>query len=254
MVDRLIDMLTGSARDRDQGLLELKHLREYAVTHLLRRAIAEDRTLPVEIAISTLVAIGEPAVQPLIGALRTGPEKVRGIAADALGRIGGKDAELALYGPALSPTTSQALRSQAMSSLALLLTGDASRVGRVSAFGVAERVRKEAEVFFTHQKSLPRGEDGLVGIWTWDAPQNLLVETRTAPPKADLFIAEQLARESLDLSGNQEEPQVLLMAILLARDVEAAAGTNRCRKDQAQPTTSCSPPVPNWRMKWCIWA
>ena len=69
---------------------------------------------------------------------------------------------------------------------------------------------------------MPAGEDGLVGIWTWDPAQNLLVETRTEPAKADLFIAEQLARESLEMSGDRREPQVLLMAILLARDVEAA--------------------------------
>ena len=40
---------------------------------------------------------------PLIGALRSGPEQIQGMAADALGGIGGKAAELALWGPAFSP-------------------------------------------------------------------------------------------------------------------------------------------------------
>jgi hypothetical protein len=226
VIDGLIDQLSGTARDRQQGLLELKHLRQYAVTHLLRRVLSDERPIPTELAVSTLVEIGDDALMPLTGALRSAPESIRGLATDALGRIGGKEAELALWGPAFSPDSPEAVRQQAVRALATILTGNASHLDRVSSFGIAERLRKEAEVYFTHAKPLPKGDDGLVGIWTWDAATNLLVETRTEPPKADLFIAEQFARESLELSGTQREPQVLLMAILLARDVEAAGWDN----------------------------
>ncbi len=222
VIDRLIDQLTGTARERDQGLLELKHLREYAVMHLLRRVVSEERPISPDLAVATMVQIGPDAVMPLIGVLRSGPEPMRGMAADALGSIGGKEAELALWGPAFSPESPEPVKQQARRSLAAILTGDAARVDRVNSFGIADRLRKEAEVYFTHQKALPMGEDGFVGIWTWDDSQRLLVETRTEPAKADLFVSEQFARESLELSGVRREPQVLLMAILLARDVEAA--------------------------------
>lgn len=222
VIDGLIDQLSGSARDRQQGLLELKHLRQYAVTHLLRRVVSPERPIPADLAVSTLVAVGPEAVLPLVGALRTGPDPIRGLAADALGRIGGSDAELPLWAPAFSATSPDAVRQQSRQALATILTGDPARTDRVNSFGMADRLRKEAEVYFTHGKPLPTGDDGLVGIWTWDAAQNLLVETRTEAPKADLFVSEQYARESLELSGDGREPQVLLMAILLARDVEAA--------------------------------
>ncbi len=226
VIDRLIDQLSGTARQRDQGLLELKHLRQHAVTHLLRRVMSDERPIPVDLAVATLVQIGPEAVMPLVGALRTGPESIRGLAADALGSIRGKEAELALWAPAFAPGSPEALRQQARRSLAQILTGNAMNLDRVNAFGVADRLRAVAESYFTHQQPLPTADDGLVGLWTWDDAQNLLVETRTTPAKADLFIAEQFARESLELSGDRREPQVLLMAILLARDVEAAGWDN----------------------------
>jgi hypothetical protein len=222
VVDGLIDRLSGTAREREQSLMEIKHLREYSVPHLLRRVLSEDRPISPDLAVATIIQIGPDAVMPLIGAMRSGPERIQGMAADALGGIGGKAAELALWGPAFAPESPESLRQQALRSLSKILTGDSSRVDRVNPFGMADRLRKEAEAFFTHQKSVPAGEDGLVGIWSWDPAQNLLVETRTEPAKADLFISEQFARESLKLSGDRPEPQVLLMAILLARDVEAA--------------------------------
>ena len=222
VVDRLIDQLSGTARERDQGLLELKHLGPYAVSHLFRRVVSQERPISPDLAVATSVQIGQEAVPPLVGLFRTGPESLQGPAADALGSIGGKEAELALWGPAFAPDSPEPVRQQAARSLARILTGDETRVERVTPFGVADRLRKEAEVYFTHQKKLPAGEDGLVGLWTWDDAQKLLVETRTEPAKADLFVAEQFARESLELSGERREPQVLLMAILLARDVEAA--------------------------------
>lgn len=222
VIDRLIDQLTGTARERDQALMELKHLREYSVPHLLRRVLDEKRAISADLAVATLVQMGDNAVMPLIGALRSGPERIQGLAADALGGIGGKTAELALWGPAFSPEVSELVREQSRRSLALIITGDAARVDRVNPFGMADRLRKEAEAYFTHHKTVSAGEDGLFGIWSWDPAQNALVETRTEPAKADLFISEQLARESLELSGDRREPQILLMAILLARDVEAA--------------------------------
>jgi len=226
VIDGLIDKLSGSARDRDQGLLELKHLREHAVAHLLRRVTDQQKPIPVDLAVATMVQLGDYAVTPLIGALRSGSEQIRGIAADALGSLGGKEAELALWGPAFAPESPEEVRQQSRRSLAKILTGDATRIESVNPFGIADRLRKEAEAYFTHQKSPRAGEDGLVGIWSWDAAQNQLVETRTEPAKADLFVAEQFAREALELSGERREPQVLLMAILLARDVEAAGWAN----------------------------
>jgi hypothetical protein len=222
VIDRLIDQLSGTARERDQALLELKHLQAYSAPHLFRRVLDEQRPISAELAVATLSQMGNDVVMPLVGALRSGPERIQGMAADALGAIGGKTAELALWGPAFSPERPEPVRQQARRSLAQILTGDATRVDKVNPFGMADRLRKEAEAYFTHHQTAPAGDDGLVGIWTWDAAQNLLVESRTEPAKADLFISEQLARESLGMSGDRREPQILLMAILLARDVEAA--------------------------------
>jgi hypothetical protein len=222
VVDGLIDRLGGSPRDKDAALVELKHLRAYAVPHLLRRATAELNPLPVDRTIETLVEIGEPTVPALIGALQTAPENVGAIAAVALGRIGGSDAELALWYPAFSDSSSPAMRETAKGSLARILTGDRARTDRVDSFAAAKKIKTRADLYFQRTVELPSGDDGLVGVWTWNAEQKGLAETRTSPEKASLYFAETWARQSVDMAGDSRSSQVLLLATLLARDAENA--------------------------------
>lgn len=222
VVDGLIDRLGGSARDKDAALVELKHLRAHAVTHLLRRATAELNPLPVDQTIETLVAVGEPTVPALIGALQTGPESVAAIAATALGRIGGPDAELALWYPAFSESSSPAMQETAKSSLAEILTGDPSRTDKVDPFAAAQKIKTRADLYFQRSAELTTGDDGKIGVWTWNAEQKGLVETRTSPEKASLYFAEVGARQALDMDGDSRSAQVLLLATLLARDAETA--------------------------------
>lgn len=223
VVDGLIDRLSSeSPREQYAALQELKHLRANAVPHLLRRATAETNALPVDKTVETLVAVGSSAVSPLVAALLRGPEPVQGIAAEALGHLGGSEAELALWYPAFSSSSSVALQHAARSALARIVTGDPTRTDSVDPFAAGSKLRNRAELYYNRRINLTAGDDGLVGVWSWSDAQQGLVETRTSADKASLYFAEAFARQAVDLSGEQRAPEVLLLAILLARDVEQA--------------------------------
>lgn len=220
VVDSLIDKLSGAPREREPALQELRHLRGGAVPHLIRRVTARQSAIPADLAVQTLVAIGDDAVAPLIAAMQSGPEVVRGLAADALGRIGGPAAELALWHPAFADSSPEALKQTAKHSLARILHGDPQRTDLVDSFGAARKLERRSEQLLHRDAELPVGDDGKVAVWTWDAAQSALVEERVSPEAASLYLAELAAREAVDLAGDASSPQVLLMTILLARDVE----------------------------------
>jgi hypothetical protein len=89
VIDRLIDQLTGTAREREQALMELKHLREYSVPHLFRRVVDEQRPISEPLAVSTMALMGDHAVMPLIGAL-PGPSGFGGWRPTPLGASAGR--------------------------------------------------------------------------------------------------------------------------------------------------------------------
>ncbi|MBX3444392.1 MAG: hypothetical protein KF774_18480 [Planctomyces sp.] len=226
IVDRLINQLSGTPRERDAALTELRHLRAYAVPHILRRATALDSRMPAEQAVATLVALRQDAVNPLIAALRGGPDIVQGLAADALGWIGGREAELALWKPAFGESSSEGLKQSARRGLARILHGDADRTDLVDPFAITRRLDARADRQY-RRELLPEAEaDGLVGVWSWDAERNTLLEARTTPEAAALYFAELETREAIALGGPERARQSLLLAILLERDVERAGWQN----------------------------
>jgi hypothetical protein len=220
VIDALIDKLSATPRERLPALNELKHLRSHAVPHLIRRATGEVAPISQDLAIETFVELGQDSVRPLIGALRSAPDNIRVMAAEALGRIGGKDAELALWFPAFASSSPVGLQDVAKRALARILFQDPARTSDVDPFAAGKKLMTLAQSQFFGKSTPDVALDGLVDEWLWDATTNQLVESRTTPAKAALFEAETNTRQAMELI---DEPALepLLAAILLTRDQEA---------------------------------
>jgi hypothetical protein len=218
VIDVLIDKLSGPPRDRQPALRELQHLRERAVPHILRRLVANANPISTDVATTALMTLGNDAVAPLIGVLQGGPDQLRGLAANVLGMIGGKQAEFALWAPAFGTSSPEPVQQTARMALARIQQGDPQRVDLVRPFGKRNLLAERSREYLRQAVPLEAGDDQLVAVWAWDSAQAGLVEHRTTPEKASLYFAENYARQAVDLGGSAREPQVLLMAILLARD------------------------------------
>lgn len=219
--DALLDKLSGSARQRIEALNELRHLGPNAVPPIIHR-IAQDQTDDVEILTLTLTRLGAPAIPPIIGALLSPDPEVRAVAARVLGVIGGQEDIVWLWGPAFDPNETPATQAAAREALALLKYRDASAVGRLTTDGIARQLTGLAGKYLSGKYRWPEmyDDEELIPIWTWDAEKNTVAEHPVLRPQAAIFNAERLAREASRLAPDDQLATVVLMASLLARDVE----------------------------------
>lgn len=219
----VLDRLSGSPREQAEAVDELKHLGAAAVPPLLQRLNDPESNIDRSVVISTLIQLGEPAVAPLLGAIRAPSERLRGDVIEALGYIGARDQVLPhLWYPAFASDSPDGVRAAARTAIARMLYGDAQRVSRIPSFGIAQKLRDSALQNLRGDMDQEPGEDGLIGIWTWDDAAGTVVEHRVTPVSASLYVGQELARDALNLEPADADGQALFLALALAADVERA--------------------------------
>ncbi len=219
-VDGVIVNLAGSPREQMEALNELKHLGSAAVPPLLKRLAAPTAQTDRGLLLNTLVQLGEPAVAPLLGAVRVPQEELRSDVIELLGYLGAREEVVphlwyAAYGEG-QPT---GVQNAARRGLARKLYGSPDAVARLPAAGIADRLRKTARQHLKGTAPWVTGEDGLVGLWTWDAAAGTVVEHRVSAKSASLFVGQELAREALALSPQDVDGQTLFLTLALSSDI-----------------------------------
>ncbi|REJ91655.1 MAG: hypothetical protein DWQ34_14540 [Planctomycetota bacterium] len=222
-VDDLMAKLGGSAREKSEAVNELKQLGPHACIPLLRQLNSDDSSIDRDLLIYTLIELGEPAVPPLLGALRGGDDRLRGHVLEILGFVGRKETVLPhLWRPAFSDGEPPAIHVAARRAIARIMYGDVEMVTRIPSFGIPARVERAALEYFRGEVAWETGEDDKVGVWTWDSAAGTVREHRVSPPSASLFTAQQLARDLMQLAPGDEQAQALFLAIVLAGERYAA--------------------------------
>jgi hypothetical protein len=178
-VDGVITSLGGSPREHMEALNELKHLGSAAVPPLFKRLAAPTAQTDRALLLNTLVQLGEPAVAPLLGAVRVPQEELRSDVIELLGYLGARD-DVAphLWYPAYGEGQPAGVQNAAKRALARKLYGSSEAVARLPSAGIADRLRKTARLHLKGAATWEVGEDGLVGLWTWDAAAGTVVEHR----------------------------------------------------------------------------
>lgn len=219
--DGLLLKLIGSSRDREEAVTELRHLGSYAVAPLLK---ALDGKLGVErdILAVTLARLGSNAIDPLIGALQSPDPNVRSVAAEGLGLLGSPDEMVWLWHAGFADSQPPGVQQAARRSLARLKYGSRSQRTTVDPYGTADLVLATAVAYLdgSYQWSERLDEDQQISVWTWDNSLGTVAEHPVSRRYAAIHFAERLAREAAELAPERQDPQIVLLATLLTRDVE----------------------------------
>lgn len=220
-VNALLDKLSGTARQQAEALNELRHLGADAVPPIIHR-IASKETGDRDILTLTLTRLGAPAIPPIVGALLSPEPEVRAVAARVLGGIGGQEDAVWLWAPAFDPDEPPATQLAAREALAQLKYRDASVYRRLTTDGVARQLTGLATRYLSGNYRWPEiyDDEDLIPIWTWDDEKTTVAVHPVPRPQAAVFNAERLAREASRLAPDDQLATVVLMAALLARDVE----------------------------------
>lgn len=218
-IDAMIADLSGSPRERLAALDALKHLRAQAIPPLLVRLGTAGGSEERSVLLSAMVELGAPAVPPLLGALQSPDEQLRADVIEVLGYLGEGDEVLPfLWYPAFESNQPPGVRAAARGAIARILYGDSRRVQRIPDFGIANRLRTEAQSYLRGDAEWDIGDDGLTAVWSWDATIHTVAEHRVTPEAASIFRGEQFARQTLAFTPENTEAQALLLAFALSSD------------------------------------
>ncbi len=221
-IDQLISQLSGTPQERDVALVALKSTGTSAIPRMLKHLGNADRVEEHDAIVYALVAMGDVAVAPMLGALESPNDVLRSSVLTVLGYLGTREIVPHLWKPAFSPEEIPSIRLSARRALARILHASPERVDQVSPFGAAQELRDQARQHFNRTYPWKAEEDGNVEVWTWSPQQETIVSHRLSPAAASNYRAARLARQALALSPENEESQSLYIATTLGFAAEAA--------------------------------
>ena len=228
-IDALIDDLFTSPQERRDALRALQNIGAPAVPRLLRRLPGTDAVRESEL-ITAIVAIGEPAIQPLAAALNAPGDRLRSAAIIALGQIGSQQAVPYLWYPAFAEEQPAGVRAASRQALARLLKTPETRIPQLTATGVAAQLKQQASEHLRNEYPWSVGPDNQVAVWTWIPEQETVGLVPMHPEAASLYTGARLARQALALAPVKAEMQALFLALALGSEAYAAGW------DQPLPT------------------
>jgi len=221
-VEALIKQLSGTVRERELAILELQHLGPYAVAPIVKTMSDPQADRDLGQLAYVLTRLGPAAIPPVLAMLQSPNVDQQSLAANVLGALSDKEDELPLLEAAFSPVREPAVQGAARRSLATILYRDPLQTDRLSAVGLAQRLRTSAADDLTGRRTFPANDQGQVAVWAWNKAEGVPQEFVVSPRSAALFRAEQLTRQALNFSPANREIQSQLVAILLLRDVQGA--------------------------------
>ncbi len=220
-ISKVLPKLAGTARERAEALTELRAVGPYAVPPMLQAI--ENETISRDVLIFNLARMGEDAVPPVIGALSSPSNKIRTAASEVLGWLGAKEDIIWLYHSAFDPQQPQGVRDTARQAIARIRYDDPQLAIRVNSYGVASLMIGESIKHLSgqHQWELRYEDMKLIPVWTWNAEQATVVETKATRQHASVHFAERLAREAAEINPTNEDAPIVVLAAKMVRDVEA---------------------------------
>ncbi len=218
----VIQRLTGTSREQQQAITELKFLGPEAVPIILQRIQnPQEGDDPDQLAFA-LTMLGPSVSPPLIAALDTPDQRLQGIILSILGRIGSTRDVPFLWVYAFPDARSANIQAAARETIARIEYGDPLAAQRVNNFGVAEQLHALVIQHLQGEVIWDTDDAGMATMWAYAAPSDSPVMHQVSPASASRFMAEWLARDLYELDPDNIDSQVLLTATLLEHEVHRA--------------------------------
>jgi CheY-like chemotaxis protein len=156
------------------------------------------------------------AFLPLVAVIQASPPELRWQALDVLARLDRPEATIWLLSPALSPESSEAVRSAAAAGVVRL-------IGRLPRPAEATAALYNRALAYRHlERPLTVNAAGLAKVWHWNDAQRRLESRDVAPRMASLTYAADLAANALELQPGQIELRRLLLGARLESEAYMA--------------------------------
>jgi CheY-like chemotaxis protein len=218
----VIRRLTGTSREQQQAITELKFLGPEAVPIILKRIQNPQAGDNPDQMAYALTMLGPPVAPPLIAALKTSDERLQGVILSILGRVGSSRDVPFLWVHAFPESRPVALRAAARETIARIEFGDPLQAHRVNDFGVAEQLHALVIQHLRGEVIWDTDDAGMATLWAYDAQSDSPTMHLVRPASASRFVAEWLARDLQELVPSSMDSQVLLTATLLEHEVHRA--------------------------------
>lgn len=218
----VIRRLTGTSREQQQAITELKFLGPEAVPIILKRIQTPQAGDDPDQMAFALTMLGPSVAPPLIAALKTSDERLQGVILSILGQIGSSRDVPFLWNYAFPASRPNAIRMAARETISRIEFGDVMAAQRVNDFGVAEQLESLVIQHLRGEVVWDTDDAGMATLWAYDAQSDSPAMHLVTPPSASRFVAEWLARDLQTLDPANINSQVLLTATLLEHEVHLA--------------------------------
>ena len=199
-----------------QAVQDLQRAGDAAVAPLLQALADPKRQAEHPQIRAAVVELGEPMIDPMLGALETPDEALRLQVLQILSRAGAARAVPFLIGPALDPTTPAATHQMAAQTLTQIVGSAPSRVEAVSY--LVRHVRE----YLNGAATGPVDYQDQTVFWHWDAASKTSVPKTYAAAEASRMMAARLSRDLVKLTPeNPDVQRLFLLANLTQAKIEA---------------------------------
>ena len=199
-----------------QAVQDLQRAGDAAVAPLLQALADPKRQTEHPQIRAAVVELGEPMIDPMLGALETPDETLRLQVLQILSRAGAARAVPFLIGPALDPKTPEATHRTAAQTLTQIVGSTPSRAEAVSY--LARRARE----YLNGAAAGPVDYQDQTVFWHWDAASKTSVPKTYAAAEASRMMAARLSRDLVKLAPeNLDVRRLFLLANLTRAKIDA---------------------------------
>ena len=202
---------------RNDAFRKLRLLGAPAVAVMLEVCENENRRKEVPFLQAALRRMGEPALLPLVGAVRADGTIAQAVAVGALSNINHRIAQDALLRTSLSSFVPASVRAIAADAVA--------QRGLAGQYEITRAIANSANQYLDGQIELPV-EQGMATVWHWKFEPGKLIPTQTSAENAMRIMAVDLARDAYRLEPSSNEYRQLQL-LTVADAAKRMLGSNR---------------------------
>jgi len=214
-IDRILEDLDKTPRERELAVIELKNIGINAVPRLIQYLGDPQSDLERDRMVGVLTQMGRQILPALYGALETEDLLTKTAIIETIGLIGDSTSTESLWYPAFDEASPPAVKAAARVAISRIVFDSANKSKLVTSYGVAEKVRQTALDYFYRRREFETDLDQPIRVWIWDQSQGTVIPIPVSAEAAGNVYAMRFAREALGLKDSPDN-QALYLATILA--------------------------------------
>ncbi len=215
-IDRILEDLDKSPREREMAILELKNIGISAMPRLIQHLGNPESDQDRDRLVYIMTKMGRPVLPALFGALESQQPMLQTSVLEVIGFLALPDMIDPLWYYAFGEGEPPAVRTSARIAIARILFGTAEKVKYVTAHRAQERIMNSALDYLSNKRAWPSDDQGRVTLWKWDTTRATVKSFSVTPASASIDSAVKYASEALRMPGEKEEVQALFLSAVLA--------------------------------------